>query len=299
MTRRRWIPIAGSGASYAYERVERAGVGALVVRLRGASGDRVDDVARVRDALDELAATIEPEVEVAALDVSRFSNAYGDEAGNFTSVFAGLACCWATPECDMQVEGQRWHLPHAAALARTLDAALARALSLRAAGAFTHGYAEGAVTIEHRWTERGFETLTRRDGRDDMRDLHHRNRLVERALFGDHARRVRWPFADRTGVAQEAQRRGARLVYKADRVVEADFGPWQTRRPLGDDWVARVADLTDVERLVLLDTSPADDDLARAVEALARLKELRLDRERITDALVARLRAARPGLAVR
>lgn len=298
-TRRRWITIEGSRAQYACERVERGGVGALVVRLRGASGDRADDVSRVRDALDALAETVEPEVEVAALDVSAFSNAYGDEASILTSVFSGLACCWATPECELQVEGRRWDLPHAALLARTLDEALDRAFAQRAAGSFTLAFTDGAVTLEHRWTPRGFEVLTRRGGVDDMRDVHHRNRVVERVIFGPHARRVLMPFADRTGVAHEALRRGARLVCAGDRVVEADLGPWQTRRPLGDDWTARVADLADLERLMLLGTMPAADDLARVVAAMPRLTELRLDRERITDALVARLHAARPGLAVR
>jgi hypothetical protein len=46
-------------------------------------------VSIVRDALDEVAAMVEPEVEIAALDVSWFCNASGGEAGLLTLVSAG------------------------------------------------------------------------------------------------------------------------------------------------------------------------------------------------------------------
>lgn len=297
--RRGWHAIEDSDARYAVSRVARDGVGALVVKLRGASGDRAEDVTRVLDALDEMAATIEPEVELAVLDTAGFANAYGDEAGILTSVFAGFACHWVTPWCEAQTEAERWDLPHRALLAKTTDEALDRAFARRAAGSFTITYANYGSEIEHRWTPRGFASCTRRDGRDEMLDLWHRNRIVERVLYRDVTTVVRMPFADRTGVAHEAERRGARIVYERGVAVEADLSPWQTRRPVGVDWPARVEGLCDLERLFVLDAAPDDDDLVRVARALPKLRSLRIDRERITPELTRRLRDARPGLDVR
>jgi hypothetical protein len=162
-------------------------------------------------------------------------------------------------------------------------------------------YSGGATALEHAWTARGFEVRTRRDDRDDMLDVHHRNRLVERVIFGPHDWRVTWPFADRTNGAHEAVRRGARLVHEQACVVEVDLGPRQTGRPLAHDWVARVEGLRDVERLMLLDASFTDDDLARVVAAMPKLTELRVDRarRRPTDRVSTRRghRTARPGRA--
>ncbi len=297
--RRRWHAIEDSDARYAVSRVERDGVGALVVKLRGASGDRAEDVSRVLDALDEMAATFEPEVELAVLETAGFANAYGDEAGILTSVFAGLACHWATPWCEAQREAERWDLPHRTLLAQTTDEALDRAFARRAAGSFTVAYTSDGSEIEHRWTPRGFASCTRRNGRDDMLDLRHRNRIVERVLYRDVPTVVRMPFADRTGVTHEAERRGARIVYERGVAVEADLSPWQTRRPLGADWPARVEDLVELERLFVLDAAPEDDDLVRVARALPKLRSLRIPPERITPELARRLKDARPGLDVR
>lgn len=297
MAKSAWRSIPGSSARFHAERVERDGVAALRVRLRGASGNSADDVSRVRDALDDAAAEFEPEVEVAALDVSVFSNAYGDEAGILTSVFSGLACCWATPWWSAQVDGCRWDLPHSDMLAPTLEEALDRVVSWRRAGGYTLVY--GDTTVEHRWTARGFESVTRRGGELDLSDLHHRNQMVERTIHGEREARVSWPFADRTGATHEALRRGARLVRERGRVVEVDLGPWQTRRPLGDDWVARVRGLREARELVLLATEPTEDDVLRAVVALPKLRLVRLSSERITGTLLARVRLVRPRLEVR
>lgn len=297
--RRRWHTIEDSDARYAVSRVERDGVGALVVTLRGASGDRAEDVYRVLGALDDMAADFEPEVELAVLETAGFSNAYGDEAGILTSVFAGLACHWVTPWCEAQIEAERWDLPHRTLLASTLDEALDRAFARRAAGSFTVTYAGHETEIENRWTPRGYASLTRRNGRDDMLDLRHRNRIVERVLYRDVPTVVRMPFADRTGVAHEAERRGARIVYERGVAVEADLSPWQTRRPLGLDWPSRVEDLSELWQLFVLDAAPLDDDLVRVARALPKLTSLRIDRERITPELTRRLKDARPGLDVR
>lgn len=252
--RARWIPIAGTPARYAYERVERDGIAVLCVRLAGHADNSPDGVARVTDALDALGSTVAPDLDVTTLDVADFCNASDDACGILTHVFTGLPCCWITGQWDQQRDGQRWDLPPGEHMAPTREQALARVVGWRRAGGFSLAFADGGYRRDTRWTGRGLLVQDFRDDALDLADLWHRNRLVERGLAGAEPRRVLWPRPDRTGVAHEAERRRARLVYASDAIVEVDFSASSTGTPLADDWVAHIADLSSLATLVLRDT---------------------------------------------
>jgi hypothetical protein len=296
-TRRRWPTLADTRVRYAWRRVVRDGVGVLLVRLRGASGDRADDVARVRDGLDALGASFD-DVDVSVLDVREFSNAYGDEAAILTTVFEGVPCCWVTFHHADQVDGCRWDLPHRERLAPTVRDAVVRAVAWRRVGGFTHTFHVGECALERRWTDRGLECVAHRNGAVETRDVFYRNRLVERVMPRVD-QRVLWPVADQTGARHDALRLGARVVLRGDRVVEVDWSPWQTRRPPPPDWIDRSLTIPSTEELVLLSVELSDDDLDRLVAGLPALRLLRLDRTRLSDALTRRLRDMRPDLQVR
>lgn len=300
MSRRRsgWRPIPGTPAHRAYRRVDRDGVAVLCVRLAGWADNNPDGVSRVKDGLDELAAAIPEELDVATLDVRGFCNASDDACAILTAVFAGLPCCWITGQWDQQHEGQRWDLPASGRMAPNGEAALARVVGWRRAGGFSidHG---GGCSERSQWTERGLLVSTTRGGVPDVDDLWSRNRLVERVLHGERARRVLWPVADRSGVTHEAERRGARLVIAGDQIVEVDFTLWSTGRPLPEDWVARIAGLDACRELDLRTTAASEVDIVRAVQALPALVALRAPPGALGPDALAQLRRERPALAVR
>ncbi len=268
------------------------------MRLAGWADNNPDGVARVKDGLDELAAAIPEALDVATLDVRGFCNASDDACAILTGVFSGLPCCWITGQWDQQHEGQRWDLPASGRMGPNGEAALARVVGWRRAGGFSidHG---GGCSEHSRWTERGLLVSTTRDGVPAMDELWSRNRLVERVLHGEQARRVLWPVADRSGVTHEAQRRGAGLVIADGQIVEVDFTRWSTERPLPDDWVARIADLAACRELDLRTTAASEADILRAVQALPGLVGLRSEPGALGPDALAQLRRERPALVVR
>lgn len=269
----------------------------LCVRLRGYAENSPDGVGRVRDGLDELAASIDEPLDVTTLDVRGFSNASDDACSILTSVFVGLPCCWITDDWDQQRGGARWDLPQRERMAPTGEAALARVVGWRRAGGFSivhdSGYAEA-----WRWTERGLVVTTTDGGALDSKDLFHRNNLVERVL-ANPPRRVLWPVRDRTGATHEAVRLGARLLCVDDEIVEVDYSRWSTRRPLPDDWLAQVTALPSLRELDLRTTLAREADILRAVEALPVLATLHIDRGALGRETLARLERERPALTIR
>ena len=300
MSRRRsgWRLIPGTPAHRAYRRVDRDGVAVLCVRLAGSADNNPDGVARVKDGLDELAAAIPEELDVATLDVRGFANASDDACAILTGVFAGLPCCWITHEWDQQRGGQRWDLPESERMAPNGLDALAKVVAWRRAGGFSIDHGSGCSEYSQ-WTERGLLVSTTRGGAPDMDDLWSRNRLVERVLHGAHARRVLWPVADRSGVTHEAERRGARLVIANGSVVEVDFTRWAIERPLPDDWVARLAGLAACSELDLRTTAAREADILRAVQALPALVVLRVESGALGPDALAQLQRERSALVVR
>lgn len=295
---RRPAPIPGTPAKLVHERIECGGVAVLSASLLGVADNTPEGVGKIRDALDELAAQLDPGVEVSILDVTKFGNAADDACSILTHVFTGLPCCWISDEWARQIDGQRWDLPHADRLAPTRDAAIERVLSWRRAGSFALDFGPG-VHVDHRWIDRGLAIRTFHHGALEDDDLWYRNRLVERVLYAkDRARpqRVVWPFPDARNLEHEALRRGARLVYDDDQVIEADLSEYQTRRPLADDWVATVADLATLRTLNLLGRQPRLEDLVRAVRALPALTELRLGHRALSPAQRELLLRERPAL---
>src|SRR5689334_23156522 len=84
-----WHAIANSPARLAYERIERDGVAVLCMTLAGHAENTPDGVARIKAALDAVGAATDPDVDVATLDVTEFSNASDDASGILTGVFGG------------------------------------------------------------------------------------------------------------------------------------------------------------------------------------------------------------------
>lgn len=291
-----WLSIAGSPARFAYERIERDGVAVLRVALSGHAENTPDGVARVRRAVDELGATITPEVHVATLDVRDFANAADDASSILTGVLAGVPCCWITDEWDAQDDGSRWDLPPSVRLASTDEDALARVLEWRAAGGYRVTFGGGSVVMEWRFTERGLVERETRDGTLQSEDVWHRNRLVQRSLL-ELGQIVFWPFPDARGKEHQALRHGARLVLEGDAVIEADFDPWQTLRPLPASWVESIEELPHLRILGLRGTTPREEDLVRAVRALPVLETLRTESE-LRAPLLEELRRHRPSLLV-
>jgi len=272
-------------------------VAVLCVRLAGCADNNPDGVARVKDGLEELAAGIPEEIDVTTLDVRGFCNALDDACQILTGVFTGLPCCWITHQWDQQRGGERWDLPESERMAPTGEAALARVVAWRRAGGFSISVGESSRSWQ--WTDRGLVVSASHKGAPDMDDLWARNRLVERVLHGEHARRVLWPVADRSGATHEAERRGARLVIAGGQVVEVDFTRWSTGRPLPDDWVARIADLEGCRELDLRGTAASELDILRAVQRLPALARLALTPGALGPAALAQLRGERPALVIR
>lgn len=275
---------------------ERDGVAILCARLAGRADNNPDGVARVKDALDAVPATLAADLDVATLDVTGFSNASDDACAILTGVFAGLPCCWVTQMWDQQRDGQRWDLPASEHMAATHESAIERVVGWRRAGGFVISVA--GDTRASQWTGRG---LVVRDsgGAGGLVDTFYRNQLVEREIGDGRSVRVLWPVVDRTGVVHEALRRQARLVYQGERVIEADFTRWSTCLPLPDDWVARISDL---DALTILDlrTTPARElDILDAVQRLPALHTLRVEPEALGADARAGLLADRPALALR
>ncbi|MCY1059524.1 hypothetical protein [Nannocystis sp. SCPEA4] len=108
-----------------------------------------------------------------------------------------------------------------------------------------------------------------------------------------------WPSPDRTGLAHEAERRRARLVFVDGRVIEADFSGWSTGNPLLPDWHDSIADLVGLTTLVLRDTDAREHDILRAVAALPGLTELAVEPAALSSAAREQLRRQRPALVVR
>jgi hypothetical protein len=293
-----WRAIPQSPARIAYERVVHDGVAVLCARLSGYAENTPDGVGRVKDALDDLGSTIEPEVDVATLDVTAFSNASGDACGILTGVFAGLPCCWITHEWDQQHEEDRWDLPLSERMAATAELAITRVVEWRRAGEYKLVFDGGADWSESRWCDRGLVVRQVHAETSDIEDLWHRNRLVERTIFDDDPLLVRWPFVDRTGEEHEALRRGARLVYSRNHIIEADFCPYSTRRPLSSDWVESIVDLISLRTLCLRGAAPEEADLLRAVGALPALETLEIDRGHLSEKAITELRRIRPPLVI-
>ena len=270
----------------------------LCASLSGHAENTPDGVGRVRDALDELGATIEPEVEVATLDVTAFSNASDDACAILTNVFAGLPSCWITQEWNQQHGGERWDLPVSERMAETLELAIARVVGWRRAGTYEIAFTGGA-SEESRWIERGLLVRELRDGSPTMEDLYYRNRLVERTIFGTDPVFVRYPETDRTGEQHEAMRRKARLVSSRGLVIEADFSPYSTRRPLPDNWVELIDDLVAMKTLGLRGCTPREADVLRALTMLPSLEVLEIDRGASNEHTITELRRERPTLTIR
>jgi hypothetical protein len=293
-----WRAIPRSPARIAHERIERDGVAVLCARLAGQAENTPDGVARVKAALDDLGATLEPEVEVSTLDVTEFSNASDDACQILTGALAGLPCCWITHEWDQQRGGERWDLPASERMAATPEAALSRVVGWRRAGAYRVPVEGDECWTESRWGERGLVVRDVTDGSRTLEDLWYRNRLVERAIFDADPVRVLWPVADRTGLQHEALRRGARLVYSGELLIEADFNPYSTRRPLPADWVASVEGLVSLKILGLRGTAPLQADVFRAIAALPSLERLEVARGVLSKKAMRDLRRERPRLKV-
>jgi hypothetical protein len=207
-------------------------------------------------------------------------------------VFYGLPCCWITDEWNRQHDGggdsERWDLPPSGRMAATAELAIARVVGWRRAS----GYA--MLGSESCWIERG---LRIRSG--DMEDLLCRNRLVERTISGSPPTFVQWPWPDRIGTPHEALRRRARLVYSDGVLVEADFGPFSTRRPLPDDWVESILDLTSLRTLWLRGAEPREADLFRALAALPMLETLEIGSRELSGTVAATIQREYPQLDVR
>lgn len=295
--RRTWTKIAGTPARYSHDCIVRDGVTILRVRLAGAADNNPDGVARVSDALDELAADLSPSPDVATLDVTRFCNGLDDACSILTAVLQGVPCCWITGQWDQQRGGQRWDLPPSGRMAPTDDDALARVIEWRRAGAFSLRLS-AEYTREWQWTERGLVIRDRHDDKLESEDLYHHNRLVERTRHHDHPVRILWPTSDRTGDIHPALRLGARIELSGDDIVTVDYCPWNTDRPLPDDWLARIAPLTAITTLRLRGTTAAEADILRAVRTLPELRRLELDSRALGPDALAELRRERPDLAV-
>jgi hypothetical protein len=297
VTRRRsaWTVIPRTPASYRYSRVERGGVGILCVRLSGYADNNPGGVARITDGLDALARSRAADLEVATLDVTAFCNADDDACSILTSAFAGLPCCWVTSSWDQQCGGRRWDLPPSERMAPTIGAAIARVIAWRRAGGFT--ITTDSATRAWRWTERGLVVSDSAAGVLQLEDLWHRNRLVERTIHRSGLTHVLSPFPDRSGGMHEALRRRARLVITGGQVVEVDFGPESTCRPLPKDWPELLAELAAVEILRLRHTGAHERDILRAVQILPALRSLEIGRA--SPGLHEQLRQMRPSLIVR
>lgn len=276
---KKWFAVKNSRARYRHGCIHRDGVGVLVLQLEGSLSRNADEVDRVRQAIDEIGAAMPGHVEVSVLDVTRFANADGDEAGILTSALKGLPCCWVTREQQGPAGDERWDLPEAERLVPTVDGAVARVVALRRAGHFEvkrHG------TLGT-WNERGL-ILREKVARADTVSVWYRNRLVERVSSRpEGVTKVLWPFPDRMGTENEAVKKRARLRYVDDRLVEIDLSPRQTGRTDFAGWLRVLEGASLLEELSLIDVSTGDDEILSAVAATPSLRVLRLEGTGVTD----------------
>jgi hypothetical protein len=295
-----WTPVEGTGTYLRWAREVHEGIPLLHVWLLGGVSRHRQETSTLADALDRIPSDAQLDTDVVVLDARRFSNADGDECQHVTGVFPGLPCCWIVREHLGQTErGDRWDIPPLRWLTLNEADAIARVVALRKAGRFFE--TEQGLFVDEpphpvvigTWTARGFEQTHGRSRR-----LYHRNRLVE-AQFDDHdpPTRVLWPTPDATGIAHEAERRGARLVYVGERLVEVDLRPYMTKRTASENWLDALDGIEGIEQLELGEVPTSDAQLIEVLRRWPTLRELDLGSGAIGQSVIeALLTGAGPAL---
>lgn len=286
-----WNAIPNTEVEHRYELVQRGDVLILCVSLRGYAENSANGVSAVKEGLDAIPATLDPTPTVSTLESRGFANASDDACAILTSVFEGTPCCWVYHSPEEQQDHSRWDLPPRERLASSRAAAIDRVVAWKRAGGFVITYSNGSIVQSTRWTPRG--CVVRSPEGDDwqIEDLFHRNRMVERRINDEHDTLVQLPAIDAIGTDNLAARIGARLLRKRGRIVECDFSPWQTRAPIPEDWVQRIAALDSLESLCFGDARPRVDDVLVALGAHPTITEVAfwsntmsaLDLQRIRD----------------
>ena len=159
---------------------------------------------------------VDPRLEVATLDVTKFSNASDDACSILTNALEGIPCCWITHDWDRQSDDpqkERWDLPPTERMAPTQALALDRVVAWRRAGGFEIASGGGVSVRSWRWEESGLSSCETPVSGALVTKGPLATAIVSSSVVvfgGPRVRRVRWPHPERIDSTHEAIRRGAR-----------------------------------------------------------------------------------------